>query len=145
MTGAFGTGAVPISAAIDVTAWTAGAYTLFVRAQDASGNWGGAPADNVTLNVTATGAPAALTVSRTAWEAGQTIMVEAATSAPPGTVTLLATSPDGTVTYGPLVYIAGSDSYLGEFRPFPEPASVRVLVMLGANVLTSVTVPVPFP
>jgi hypothetical protein len=43
------------------------------------------------------------------------------------------------------VYIAGSNSYLGEFRPFPEPAAVRVFVMQGATVLTSVTVPVPFP
>jgi len=94
--------------------------------------------------VTSTGAAAALTVSRTAWEAGQTVTVEAVTNAAPGTVTLLATSPDGTVTYGPLVYIAGSDSYLGEFRPFPEPASVSVLVVQGTTTLTSVTVPVPF-
>ena len=144
MTGAFGTGVVALSAAIDVSGFAPGAYPLFVRAQDASGNWGGALADNVTLNVTSTGA-AALTVSRTAWEAGQTVTVEAATSAAPGTVTLMATSPDGSVEYGPLVHIAGSNSYLGEFRPFPEPASVRVLVMQGAAVLTSVTVPVPFP
>jgi FtsP/CotA-like multicopper oxidase with cupredoxin domain len=144
MTGVFGTGVVALSAAIDVSGFAPGAYPLFVRAQDASGNWGGALADNVTLNVTSTGA-AALTVSRTAWEAGQTVTVEAATSAAPGTVTLMATSPDGSVEYGPLVHIAGSNSYLGEFRPFPEPASVRVLVMQGAAVLTSVTVPVPFP
>jgi FtsP/CotA-like multicopper oxidase with cupredoxin domain len=145
MTGAFGTGIVSVSDAIDVTGWAAGSHTLFVRAQDASGNWGGTPADNVTLNVASTGAPAALTVFRAAWEAGQTITVEATTSAAPGTVTLLATSPDGSVEYGPLVRIAGSNSYLGEFRPFPEPASVRVAVMRGATVLTSVTVPVPFP
>ena len=145
MTGAFGTGTVALSAAIDVSGFAPGAYPLFVRTQDASGNWGGALADNVTLNVTSTGAPAALTVSRTAWEAGQTVTIEAATSASPGGVTLLATSPDGSVEYGPLVRIAGSNSYLGEFRPFPEPASVRVLVMQGAAVLTSVTVPVPFP
>jgi FtsP/CotA-like multicopper oxidase with cupredoxin domain len=144
MTGAFGTGVVALSAAIDVSGFAPGAYPLFVRAQDASGNWGGALADNVTLDVTSTAA-AALTVSRTAWEAGQTVTIEAVTSAAPGTVTLLATSPDGSVVYGPLVYIAGSNSYLGEFRPFPEPASVRVLVMQGAAVLTSVTVPVPFP
>jgi FtsP/CotA-like multicopper oxidase with cupredoxin domain len=145
MTGAFGTSAVALSAAIDVTGFAPGAYTLFVRAQDASGNWGGAFTDNVTLDVTTTGAAAALTVSRTAWEAGQTVTVEAVTTAAPGTATLVATSPDGTVTYGPLVYIAGSNSYLGEFRPFPEPAAVRVFVMQGATVLTSVTVPVPFP
>jgi FtsP/CotA-like multicopper oxidase with cupredoxin domain len=145
MTGAFGTGAVALSAAIDVSGFAPGPYTLFVRAQDASGNWGGAVTDNVTLNVTSTGAAAALTVTRTAWEAGQTVTVEAVTSAAPGSVTLLATSPDGTVTYGPLVYIAGSNSYLGEFRPFPEPASVRVVLLQGASVLTTVTVPVPFP
>ena len=145
MTGAFGTADVALSAAIDVTSWAAGSHTLFVRAQDASGNWGGALADNVTLNVTSTGAAVDLTVSRTAWEAGQTVTIEAATSASPGAVTLLATSPDGSVEYGPLVRIAGSNSYLGEFRPFPEPASVRVAVMRGATVLTSVTVPVPFP
>ena len=145
MTGAFGAGVVALSAAIDVSGFAPGAYPLFVRAQDASGNWGGALADNVTLNVTSTGAAAALTVSRTAWEAGQTVTVEAVTTANPGTVTLMATSPDGTVTYGPLVYIAGTNSFLGEFRPFPEPASVRVLVMQGAAVLTTVTVPVPFP
>jgi len=145
MTGVFGTGIVSVSAAIDVTGMAAGSHTLFVRAQDASGNWGGTPADNVTLNVASTGAPAALTVFRAAWEAGQTIAIEATTSAAPGTVTLLATSPDGSVEYGPLVRIAGSNSYLGEFRPFPEPASVKVTVMRGATVLTSVTVPVPFP
>lgn len=50
MTGAFGTVEVAVSAALDTNALPLGATTVWVRAQDAAGNWGGATALAVQVN-----------------------------------------------------------------------------------------------
>jgi hypothetical protein len=55
MTGAFGTIEVSVSVALDTNALPLGATNVWVRAQDAAGNWGGATALAVQVNGGATG------------------------------------------------------------------------------------------
>lgn len=133
MTGAFGTPAVALAAAIDNSFLHADNNAIFVRAQDSYGNWG-APV-NVVVNVN-TPAPRSVSIVEASVGAGNVLTVVAKTNAVPGTATLTVTGAPA-----PMVYVGGSDSYRSRFVVDPPPATVTVTVSGGG----SVTAPVPFP
>ena len=134
MTGAFGTAAVALAAAIDNSFLQADNNVIFVRAQDSYGNWG-APV-NVVVNVN-TPAPGSVSIVEASVGAGNVLTVVAKSNAvPPGTATLTVTGAPA-----PMIYVGGSDSYWSRFVVDSPPATVTVTVSGGG----SVTAPVPFP
>jgi len=108
--------------------------TLWIRSQDAEGNW------SLPVPVAvARGAASPLVVTETNFVGGQKLIVRATSNAvPAGSDTLTVTG------FGPMVYRSGLGIYEGEFwRVDPRPATVTVTST--ANGGNSVTAPVPFP
>ena len=134
MSGTFGTLSVSdLTAYVPLSAIPAD-NTLWIRSQDAEGNW------SLPVPVAvARGAASPLVVTETNFAGGQKLIVRATSNAvPAGSDTLTVTG------FGPMVYRSGLGIYEGEFwRVDARPATVTVTST--ANGGNSVTAPVPFP
>jgi len=105
---------VALSAAIDVTSWAAGSHTLFVRARTHRELGGLSRQRHAERDLHRR--PASLTVSRTAWRRVRRSRSRPRPAPPPAR--LRCWRHRGRIGgIRSLVYIAGSKSYLGEFRP----------------------------
>jgi hypothetical protein len=111
--GDFDSSAESLTAAIDVSGFTAGAHTLYVRARDAAGNW--STADSVVLTVKppdAIFADSFASGDLTAWNGGAVGSVSAAAAA--------AMDGDG---FGMQAVLAGNTpGYVTDLTPIQEPA-----------------------
>lgn len=140
MTGTFGSPSVAdLQAYVPLSAIPAD-NTLWIRSQDAEGNW------SLPVPVTAAkGAAAPLAIVATDFVGGERLIVRAASGAPAGTATLTVVC-DGAPCGGaaaptPLVYRSGVNLYEAEVTRLPaKPAAVTVSGAGG-----SATAPVPFP
>jgi hypothetical protein len=134
MSGTFGTLSVSdLTAYVPLSAIPAD-NTLWIRSQDAEGNW-----SLPVPVVAAKGATSPLVVTETNFVGGQKLIVRATSNAvPAGSDTLTVTG------FGPMVYRSGLGIYEGEFwRVDARPATVTVTST--ANGGNTVTAPVPFP
>lgn len=132
MAGTFGTPVVgDLTAYVPLSAIPAG-NTLWIRSQDAEGNW------SLPVPVAAAkGATSPLVVTETSFVGGQKLIVKATSNAlPAGSDTLTVTG------FGTMVYRSGLGIYEGEFwRVDAQPATVTIT----STVNGTVTAPVPFP
>lgn len=134
MSGTFGSPVVSDLAAYVALSAIPADNTLWIRSQDAEGNW------SLPVPVAvARGAASPLVVTETSFAGGQKLIVRATSNAvPAGSDTLTVTG------FGPMVYRSGLGIYEGEFwRVDARPATVTITST--ANGGNSVTAPVPFP
>lgn len=135
MTGTFGSPAVAdLQAYVPLSSIPAD-NTLWIRSQDAEGNW------SLPVPVAAVkGAAAPLSIVATDFVGGERLIVRAASDAPAGTATLTVTWPGQTAGV-PLVYRSALNLYEAEVARLP--AKPDTVTVSGAGV--SATAPVPFP
>jgi len=134
MAGTFGTAAVNDLAAYVPLSAVSADDTIWIRSQDAEGNW--SPPVSVPM---AKGAAAPLSIVQTEFIGGERLIVWAASNAPAGTAGLTVTWP-GAPGPVPLTYRSGLDLYEAEVvRLIGKPDTVTVTGAGG-----SVTAPVPF-
>ncbi len=128
--GAFDSAEELIQATVDVSGLTNGLYTVWARAQDATG-WG--PAASVQLQV---GPPETITIYKNTYNRlKRTLKVFARSTASAASVTLTA------VGFGDLVYRPAMNDYLGKFRPVASKPGTVTVVSTGGG---SDTKPVPY-
>ena len=133
MTGTFGSPAVADLAAYIPLSEIPADNILWIRSQDASGNWS-LPVQ-VVVNP---GAASPLTVTETAFIGGQKLIVRAVSNAlPAGSDTLTVEG------FGPMVYRPGLRIYEGEF--WRVPAKPETVTINSNRPGVSVVAPVPFP
>lgn len=134
MTGAFDAATVAVQGYVPLSAVPAD-NTIWIRSQDAEGNWSLPVA--VTL---AKGAVAPLAIVETDFIGGERLVVRATSNAPAGTAVMTVTWP-GQAVGVPLVYRSGLNLYEAQVTRLPaKPDTVTVTGTGG-----SATAPVPFP
>lgn len=137
MTGTFGSpAAADLQAYVPLSAIPAD-NTIWIRSQDAEGNW------SLPVAVTAAkGAAAPLAIVETDFVGGERLIVRAASDAPAGTASLTVTWP-GQAAGVPLVFRSGLNVYEAEVpRLAAKPDTVMVS---GPGGSPAATAPVPFP
>jgi hypothetical protein len=135
MTGTFGAPTVNDLAAYVPLSAVSADDTIWIRSQDAQGNW------SLPVSVPmAKGAAAPLSIVETDFVGGERLIVWAASNAPAGTAGLTVTWP-GAAGPVPLTYRSALDLYEAEVVRMPSKPDTVTVTGAGG----SVTAPVPFP